>query len=330
LDLIQVSETEQLTLFECKSVDVERLRAIGEKLQTGPRSARLTVRGYGADWRMFNEWCDRLGRSALPASADTVWLYITSMIAERGTKASTANRHLSSILHHHRAAGLPVPAREKVRGLLADVKRDRGERYEGKRALTPQLLARLCAGCDSGTNTGVRDRALLVLGFATSMRRSELSALDLADVTFESKGVAVLVRRSKTDQNGRGRVIAVWPGSKPATDPVELLRSWVGRRGSWAGPLFPRIDGFHQIHHDRIGGEAVNKVLKRNLRRIGVDPKPYGMHSLRAGAVTAAAELGRSDQEIMALSGHRSADVMRQYVRRARVFDGRNPLAGVL
>jgi integrase len=252
------------------------------------------------------------------------------MLVERECKASTATRHLSAILHHHRAANLPIPPREKVQGLLADVRRDRHERYEGKRALTPRDLAHLCASCDGTTNTGVRDRALLVLGFATSMRRSELSALDLADVTFESKGVAIMVQRSKTDQNGRGRLIAVWPGAKPATDPVELLRAWIKRRGSWAGPLFPRIDGFHQIHHDRIGGEAINKVLKRNMRRAGLDPTHYGAHSLRAGAVTAAAELGRSDQEIMALSGHRSADVMRQYVRRARVFDGRNPLAGVL
>jgi integrase len=326
----EVQQPEQLALFHSGSIDVAKLRSLGEKLQTGPRSAPLTTRGRIADWRMFTEWCERLGRSPLPASADTVWLYITSMLVERKCKTSTATHHLFSIMHYHRAANLPVPPPQKIQGLLADVRRDRHERYEGKRALTPQILARLCAACDGATNTGARDRALLVLGFATSMRRSELSQLDLADVTFESKGVAILLRRSKTDQGGRGRLIAVWPGAKPATDPVELLRAWIKRRGSWAGPLFSRIDGFDQVHHDRIGGEAINKVLKRWLKRIGIDPKPYGAHSLRAGAVTAAAELGRSDQEIMALSGHKNADVMRQYVRRARVFDGRNPLAGVL
>jgi integrase len=328
-----VEQTEQLALFDSGSIDIAKLRTLGEKLQTGPRSAPLTTRGYAADWRMFTAWCERLGRSSLPASADTVWLYVTSMLVERKCKASTATRHVSSILHHHRVANLPIPSRAKVQGLLADVKRDRHERYEGKRALTPRDLARMCAACDGATNTGARDRALLVLGFATSMRRSELSALDLSDVTFESKGVAILIRKSKTDQAGRGRLIAVWPGAKPETDPVELLRAWIKRRGSWAGPLFSRIEGgfrFDELRHERIGGESINKVLKRALKRIGLDPKPYGAHSLRAGAVTAAAELGRSDQEIMALSGHRSADVMRQYVRRARVFDGRNPLAGVL
>jgi integrase len=255
------------------------------------------------------------------------------MLDERKCKTSTATRHVASIMHYHRAANLPVPSRERVQGLIGNVRRDRHEQQEGKRALSPADLARLCASCDGETNAGARDRALLVLGFATSMRRSELSSLDLADVTFESKGVAVLLRRSKTDQAGRGRLIAVWPGAKPATDPVELLHTWIKRRGSWAGPLFPRIDGgfrFDQIQHDRVSGEAINKILKRCLKRAGIDPRPYGAHSLRAGAVTAAAELGRSDQEIMALSGHRTADVMRKYVRRVRVFDGRNPLAGVL
>jgi integrase len=325
-----VENAEQLALFDSGSINIAKLRAIGEKLQTGPRSAPLTVRGYADDWRLFTAWCQRCGRSALPASSDTVWLYITHVLVERKSKTSTALRHVSAIMHYHRAANLPVPPREKVQGLLTDVRRDRGERYEGKRALTPKDLARLCSACDGATNAGARDRALLVLGFATSMRRSELSALDLSDITFESKGVAVLVRRSKTDQAARGRLIAVWPGANPATDPIELLRAWISRRGSWAGPLFSRIDGFGQIHHDRIGGSAINTLLKRNLKRVGLDPKPYGAHSLRAGAVTAAAELGRSDQEIMALSGHRTANIMRQYVRRARVFDGRNPLAGVL
>jgi integrase len=326
----EAQQAEQLALFDSGSIDIAKLRTLGEKLQTGPRSAPLTVRGYADDWRLFAAWCERLGRSSLPASGDTVWLYVTYMLGERKTKTSTAMRHVSAILHHHRAANLPVPPRKKVQGLLTDVRRDRGERCEGKRALTPKDLARLCASCEDDRNTGARDQALLVLGFATSMRRSELSALDLADVTFESKGVAILIRKSKTDQAGRGRLVAVWPGTQAATDPVELLRAWIKRRGSWAGPLFSRIDGFDQIHHDRIGGAAINKVLKRNMKRAGLDPTHYGAHSLRAGAVTAAAELGRSDQEIMALSGHRSADVMRKYVRRARVFDGRNPLAGVL
>jgi integrase len=330
---LAAQDAEQLTLFESGSIDIAKLRAIGEKLQTGPRSAPLTMRGYAEDWRTFTAWCERVGRSPLPASGDTVWLYVAWMLGERKRKTSTVNRHVCAIIRYHRAANLPVPPRERAQGLLTDVRRDRGERHEGKRALTPQDLARLCAACDGSTNTGARDRALLVLGFATSMRRSELSALDLADVTFESQGAVVLLRKSKGDQKARGRLIAVWHGGKPETDPVDLLRAWIARRGSWAGPLFPQIAGgfrFDEIHRNRIGGEAINKVLKRAMKRAGLDPTHYGAHSLRAGAVTAAAELGRSDQEIMALSGHRTPAVMRQYIRRARVFDGRNPLAGVL
>lgn len=324
-------EAEQLALFN-SGVDLARLRSLGERLQTGPQPAPLTARNYAADWRMFASWCVRCGRSALPASDDTVWLYVTFMLVERNNKSFTATRHVSSILYHHRVANLPVPDIDKVRSLLADVRRARRERYEGKRALTPRDLGRILKSCDVGTNVGLRDRAMLVLGFATSMRRSELVGLDLSDITFEeNKGLVVLLRRSKTDQAGRGRLIAVWPGSNPATDPVVILRSWIDRRGNWAGPLFTNCGGFgDRIRRGRLDGEVVNKALKRCLVRIGLDPLQYGAHSLRAGAVTAAAQQGRSDQEIMALSGHKSAVMMTQYVRRARVFDGRNPLAGVL
>lgn len=329
-NLSVVEEAEQLRLFNT-GVDVSRLRAMGEKLQTVPPNASNTQRGYAADWRMFEAWCAASGRRPLPASADTVWLYMTSMFVDRKCKSFTCTRHISAILHHHRAAEVAEPDVTKARELVSSVRRDRGERYEGKQALTPKQLARLVASCDPGTNAGTRDRAMLLLGFATSMRRSEIVALDLSDVSFESKGMAILVRKSKTDQNGRGRFIAVWNGEKPETDPVRLLRAWIERRGDWAGPLFPRTDGFGDpIHRERMLAQAVNQMLKRRLKRAGIDPRPYGSHSLRAGAITATAELGRSDQEIMNLSGHRSAAVMRTYVRRARVFDGRNPLAGVL
>ena len=326
-----VEEVEQLSLFEAAGYSLSRLRSEGERLQTGPQPAPLTSRNYAADWRMFNAWCGRSGRSALPASGDTLWLYVTSILVERKCKSFTATRHVTSILHYHQAAGLPRPDITKTRGLIADVRRNRGERYEGKRALTPQELARLVNSCDASTNAGARDRAMLVLGFATSVRRSELVALDLSDVTFEAKGLVILLRRSKTDQAGRGRLIAVWPGANPATDPVSILRQWIERRGDWAGPLFSHTGGFGElIRRERLLGQAVNQILKRRMKRIGMNSAQYGAHSLRAGAVTAAAGLGRSDQEIMALSGHKSTNVMRQYVRRARVFDGRNPLAGVL
>jgi len=196
--------------------------------------------------------------------------------------------------------------------------------------MEPSLLRECALGCDVRTALGLRDRALLVLGFATSLRRSELCRLNLADISFEQEGVAVMVRRSKTDQLGRGRVLGVWPGKRAATDPVRVLKAWIRARGDWDGPLFARVQTGDVITRRGITGDAVADAVKRAVQRAGRRPAAYGAHSLRAGAVTASAEIGRSDQEIMGLSGHASAAVMRMYVRRVRLFAGRNPLAGVL
>jgi integrase len=184
--------------------------------------------------------------------------------------------------------------------------------------------------CEARTALGARDRAIVVLGFATSFRRAELCRLQLSDVSFERRGLAVLLRYSKRDQEGRGRVLGVWAGKRACTDPVRVLRDWLAFRGDWEGPLFCRVQTGDVVKRRPISGEALAESVKRAIASAGIDPARYGAHSLRAGAITASAGLGRSDQEIMGLSGHASAKVMRMYVRSARLFSGRNPLAGVL
>ena len=306
-----------------------KIRAMREGLQSVDKAA-LTVRGYSADWRMFSDWCQTAGRSALPATEETLGLYIAWMVGTQRRKVSTANRHIAAIRHFHRGANLKPPGTEDANRTLHGARRSRDERPQGKIAITPSELARAAAKCDPETNRGARDRALIVLGFATSLRRSNLAAMQYSDIAFEPEGVAVFVRREKQDQFGKGRVIGVWHGQRPETDPPKVLRAWIGKRGTWNGPLFPRVHLNDTVLREPISGDAINDIVKSCLKRIGIEPKRYGAHSLRAGAVTAAADLGRSDQEIMALSGHATPAVMKQYVRRARIFDGRNPLAGVL
>jgi integrase len=128
------------------------------------------------------------------------------------------------------------------------------------------------------------------------------------------KGLVVNLRKSKTDRDRKGRFIEVWRGSRPITDPVATLRAWLDRRGSWDGPLFCRIQTGDKIKPIPVTGLSINLTVKRAIRRAGIDPARYGAHSLRAGAVTASAEIGRSDQEIMRMSGHRDPKVMQMYV----------------
>jgi len=320
---------EQLSLFGSGGIDLARLRLVRQGLGRGSRS-RGTEKAYACDWRQFRRWCGDAGRPSLPASSDTVMLYVTWLLTERGRRAATAARHVAAVADAHRSAGLANPVSGEVRDVVTAVRRVRSEVPRGKVAMEPSLLRECALGCDVRTALGLRDRALLVLGFATSLRRSELCRLNLADISFEQEGVAVMVRRSKTDQLGRGRVLGVWPGKRAATDPVRVLKAWIRARGDWDGPLFARVQTGDVITRRGITGDAVADAVKRAVQRAGRRPAAYGAHSLRAGAVTASAEIGRSDQEIMGLSGHASAAVMRMYVRRVRLFAGRNPLAGVL
>ena len=305
------------------------LRRSREDLRRTTR-APLTIQGYESDWGLFERWCDDAGRVAMPCDGETVSLYVTWSLAVAKRRCSTAERHLASIIDRHKREGKPLPKLDDARDVISAVRRSRNEQPRGKAALSTDELLRAARACDPKKNLGTRDRAIIVLGFATSLRRSELVALQLSDVMFSDQGLVVVCRKSKTDQRGRGRLIAVWPGKRAVTDPVRTLRAWLRKRGDWPGPLFCRVRTADRISKHGLFGDAVNDVVKRAVKRAGLDPAPYGAHSLRAGAVTASAELGRSDQEIMKLSGHESAKVMQMYVRGTRLFAGRNPLAGAL
>jgi site-specific recombinase XerD len=319
---------EQLWLFDCGGIDLSALRQRRDALLVSGR-ARQTTEAYGCDWRQFTRWCQMTGQLALPAAAETVQLYVTWMF-ENGRKVTTAERHVSAISHVHRTAGFASPVEPNLREVIRATRCERQEKPQGKTALDKLDLVRIASKCDVVTALGARDRALLVLGFATSFRREELARLQLGDVSFERGGLAVLLRRSKRDQEGKGRLLGVWAGERAATDPVRTLRAWLEHRGTWPGPLFCRVQTGDTVKREPISGEAINQAVKRMIANAGIDPHHYGAHSLRAGAITAAADLGRSDQEIVGLSGHSNVQMIRTYVRSSRLFSGRNPLAGVL
>lgn len=310
------------------------MSALREKLAgldlVGTR-APLTIRGYESDWKLFDKWCRQAGKHSLPACEDTIRLYLAWLLEEKGRKTTTAERHIQAVAHRHRQRGLQNPISSSVRETLLAIRRGRKERPLGKKALDVGDLVRISEACDTLTNRGLRDRAIIVLGFATSFRRSNLARLQLSDISFHKPGLAVYVQSSKTDQEAVGHTFAVWAGERACTDPVTVVQSWIDARGTWSGPLFTKVTSRGDcVSHSGISGESINEIVQRAVARAGLDPAGYGAHSLRAGAITACAELGRSDQEIMGLSGHANARVMRTYIRSSRLFAGRNPLAGVL
>ncbi len=167
---------------------------------------------------------------------------------------------------------------------------------------------------------GVRDRAMVLLGFAGAFRRSELVALDVEDCTFGKDGLTITLRRSKTDQDGAGRKVGIPYGSNPDTCPVRTIQTWLEMAGIDSGPLFRSINRHGKVREGRLSGIDVSRVVKKLARRAGLDPAKYGGHSLRAGHATSAAIAGATERSIMKQTGHRSVQMVRRYIRDGSLF----------
>jgi site-specific recombinase XerD len=287
--------------------------------------ARATQRAYRSDWACFTRWCETRGVASLPASPETVALYLSDLA---GVKAvATIARRATSIAVAHRTARLESPTRsEEVRLVLAGIRRTFGVAARKKAPARVPELRRLVATLDPAHPGGVRDRALLSLGFAMAARRSELVALDVADVEETADGLMVNIARSKTDQEGEGVRVGVPFGSDPAVCPVRSLRAWLTLAEITEGPIFRPVNRHGRIGPGRLSGRAVAEVVKRCAAAAGLDPSRYAGHSLRSGMITSAIEGGASEHRTMQHSRHRSLAVFRGYVRDLNLLDGSNPL----
>lgn len=290
--------------------------------------ASNTVRTYARRWQHFTEWCARAGYVACPATPEAVKLYVAWALDVDGSRLETVKISLSAIADRHRTEGQPSPVTTETRQFVTSCARHLQEEPRGRAALAVRQLKRICASLGDRP-IDIRNRALLLLGFATGWRRSELSALNLSDLTFMDEGVAIRLRRSKTDQEGRGRSVGIHYGSSPDTCPVRALEDWIKVRGKQAGALFLRGERNGGLTDERMSPHTVCAVVKDKLEKIGVDPARYGAHSLRTGFVTAAAAQGSSPMSIMDRTGHKSLNTVLRYVRPTQAFRS-DPLAGVL
>ncbi len=198
-----------------------------------------------------------------------------------------------------------------------------------KAALTLDQLKRILSELGSSTQHDVRTRALWLVGFASGMRRSELSALDIADVSITDEGLRLQLRRSKGDQFGEGRHIGIWAAKEIGFCPVDAMQQWLALRGTAPGTLFCKATTASVLHHRTFTGQGMHKALQRAVASVGANPVRYGAHSLRAGFVTASVQAGASVVSIMQRTGHKSVQMLQRYVRPASVFDV-DPFANVL
>lgn len=279
--------------------------------------APSTRRAYAADWAAFATWAERQGPSvspALPISVATCAAYLAGMDRD-GIAVATIRRRARGLGHAHREVGLESPTSDnRIRRLLAGITRTRaaaGERTKRKRALSPSMIRAALA------ELSTRDRAIVLIAMVTGLRRSELAALRWVDVESASEGLLVWVRRSKTDQMGEGRPVAV-PRGRGLACPVRALRELRNRRevDGDAGPDARVFD---------CGGRTIARVIKRVAELAGEDPRQFGAHSARAGMLTTASEAGVDLAAVMRQSGHTSTSVALGYIRPAE--QARNPAA---
>jgi site-specific recombinase XerD len=277
-----------------------------------------TIRGYQSDWRDFCSWTESRCLSTLPAAPASVASYIAEC-AQR-LKASSIQRRLSAIAEAHKAAGLESPASAPlVRNTLKGIRRTNGTAQKHVAAALTQDVLAMVANVGDGI-IGARDRALMLLGFAGAFRRSELVGLDLADLAFTRDGLTVMLRRSKTDQEGAGRTVAIPFGANPETCPVRTVQSWLEKAQITSGMAFRSVDRHGHIQACGLSGIDVARIVKKLARRAGLDATKFAGHSLRAGHATAAAIAGASERSVMQQTGHRSVQMVRRYIRDGNLF----------
>lgn len=285
--------------------------------------AESTRRAYRADWEHFATWCRKHALDALPATPETVTLYLTALAASH--KPATIRRRLTVIGRAHQAAGHAAPTGMLVTETLKGIRRTMGTAQRGKR---PLFTAELCAMIQAMPQNlqGKRDRALLLIGFAGGFRRSELAGLQTGDIAVEKDGLVITLQRSKTDQEGLGRKVALPYGSDRATCPVRAYRDWLDGGQIEAGPVFREVDRHGHVQGQALHKDSVGLIVKRAVARIGLKPADYAGHSLRAGLATQAYRNGASELAIMRQTGHRSLSTVRKYIRDDSLFRD-NPAA---
>lgn len=277
-----------------------------------------TKRAYRADLAHFEEW-----GGMIPAPPAMIARYIADHA--RKLSNSTLSRRLVAIGHAHTAQCHANPTDALlVRATLKGIRRTVGTAVKQAAALKYEDLLKMVRKLKG--LRGKRDAALLLFGFASAMRRSELVALNVEDLQFCEQGIIANIRRSKTDQDQRGRLVAI-PRMKADANrrrshycPVQHLENWLKAAGITSGALFRSVNRFDHVMPSRLSGQSVSLIIKQRATEAGIDASRLSGHSLRAGFVTAAAQSGAPTTRIRAQTGHASDSMLQRYIRDAELF----------
>jgi site-specific recombinase XerD len=291
--------------------------------------AENTRRSYKSDWESWEAFCRAHGFTPLPADPEQVRLYLTQLTQFAGRKGGklkprTAQRHLAAIAAAHRSQDIAFDARHPVLSRLMDgIRRAFGARQQGAPALRHGDISAICKTFRQDIRS-VRNKAIILLGFAGGFRRSEIVALNVEDLAFDKDGLAVTILRSKTDQEGKGRRVAIVPGAHQLTCPVEAVKAWLRAaevENSGNSALFYPVNRWGAVELSRLSDKAVDRVVKEACDAAGLRDKGYSAHSLRAGHVTEAPGRGADRASVKRQTGHASDAMIDRYAREADLFN---------
>ena len=302
------------------ALELEAAREAAETYAKGSRAAS-TWRAYESDWRTFLAWCQSVDQASLPAEPATVALFLAAQ-AKLGVAPSTLGRRLAAIRLMHVGARLASPhdalqVDEVMRGIRRAWKRPVAQ----KAPAVDDEIKRMVDGVEPQTLKGLRDRALLLLGFAGAFRRSELVALDTEHLTERPEGLEVLIASSKTDQEGQGQVVAIPRIEQSPYCPVQAVSDWLVAAEISTGAVFRSMHRGDTVGKARLTAQSVALIVKALAAKVGLEASRYAGHSLRSGFLTSAARNRASIFKMADQSRHKSLDVLREYVRNEERFE---------
>ena len=301
------------------------IKALQEETLLNLQSSKAnnTVRAYKSDFNDFGVFCAQNGFKSLPSEPNIVSLYLTHL-STKDAKISTLKRRLVSIGVIHKLKGHYLDTKHpSIIENIMGIKRRKGSIQKAKKPILINSLKLIINAIDKQNNQEIkkfRDRSIILIGFSGGFRRNEIVSLDYDDLDFVPEGVKINIKRSKTDQFGEGFTKALPYFDSSQYCPVISLKKWLDISKITSGPVFRRFLKGSKLSENRLTDQTVAILIKEYLNLAGINSKNYSGHSLRSGFATSAAESGVEERNIMAMTGHKSTEMVRRYIKEANLF----------
>jgi site-specific recombinase XerD len=301
------------------------IKALQEETLLNLQSSKAnnTVRAYKSDFKDFGVFCAQNRFKSLPSEPNIVSLYLTHL-STNGAKMSTLKRRLVSIGVIHKLKGHYLDTKHPaIIENIMGIKRRKGSIQKAKKPLLVNSLKLIINAIDKQKRQEIkkfRDRSIILIGFSGGFRRNEIVSIDYDDLDFVPEGLKINIKRSKTDQFGEGFTKALPYFDSSQYCPVISLKNWLDISKITSGPVFRRFLKGSKLSENRLSDQTVATLIKEYLNLAGINSKNYSGHSLRSGFATSAAESGVEERNIMAMTGHKSTEMVRRYIKEANLF----------